>query len=185
MSSITTSGKAVDEQQQIEPLGAAAPLPLDDGKLIHHQEIVRLGPRKIHQRDLVAAVVAVFLVRYLHFIDQQTVELLVIRQRIGRSNALHRPQGLLPREVRHLGIEFLDRRPQPPDQNHLREVVPLGGRAVGADARAAGVAVAQSLEFFEGVSFEVGFLHGGGVFGGRGKSECRFTIVRSRFQIAR
>ena len=77
-----------------------------------------------------------------------------------RGHPQHLAQRVLPGLLRYLGIESMNRVPQPAGQHHVAKSVPLGRRLAGREMRPMPDRVAQRLELLQGGVFDDGFVEG-------------------------
>ena len=150
---------AVHEQHQIRPLVLVPPAVrmADHRELVGDDKLVVRRIGKVDQPHPLAALVPILVGGYRHALGQQAMECLVIRQQFGRMNALHFLQACLQKGGRQLGIDALERRFQPPGQQHLVVAAALRPVAVRCNIRRVDVVVAQALEQLDGKIFDGGF----------------------------
>jgi len=98
---------------------------------------------------------------YRHALGQQTVECLIIRQQLGRMDALHFFQACLQQCWRQLGVDAFKRRFQSPGQQHLIVTATLRPVAIRSNIRRMDIVVAQALEQPDGEVFDGGFSEPG------------------------
>ena len=126
--------------------------------LVNRQEFVVFRPRKIHQPRLIRARLALPRAKlHIHPFRQQAVEGFVVVDRRQRLAAQRFFEGLFTRFGGEMRIEALDRRPQPPLQDHI----PIAAlrlrpfRQIRAEHNRVAVLVPQH---FEGHLFDLGFV---------------------------
>ena len=116
--------------------GRRSRLVLDDGELVDRQKLVVLRVVEIEHPHQVAADRAVGpLILDRHAFDEVAVDHVVVRDERRRIGPGELAEGLLDGVGRHMRIEPLQGLPQPPFQNDLAIVVPLGRRLAGGDLR--------------------------------------------------
>ena len=149
-------GQAVDEQDDVGPARVPG---ATNRELVDRQPVVglRLGP--VDQPHEVAARFTIHLVLHRHARHQQAVEMPVGGQQRRNAQVEHLRERIVPRGWRNAGVQPLDRRAQPPGQQHLPEVAPFRRLAVGRQVGTVGVAVAHILQPGQGFLFELVFGH--------------------------
>ena len=140
----------VDEQQHVRAavgLGARGQVDVGDGELVDRQPVVGARIGEIDQPDFVVLELPAVAVGDVDAFGEQAVKGVIVDQRVLAFGSADAADGFVDRARasggRDVGVDAIQRRPQPTEQQHLAVVGALGGGFTRRDVAAEDDAVAE------------------------------------------
>ena len=150
----TTSGRRLVWARDVQ-------VDVGDGELVDRQPVVGARIGEIDQPDFVVLELPAVAVGDVDAFGQQAVEGVIVDQRVLALGAADLADGFVDGAGasgrRDVGVDAIQRRPQPTEQQHLAVAGALGGGFTRRDVAAEDDTVAEFMQPFERREFDRGF----------------------------